>query len=111
MNGLTQVALQPVDAGGVDAAVRAKGAKLADAAQQFEAMLLNQMLKPLQFGGAPGDDAENAGGASDTVRSMGTEALSKAIAKAGGFGVAKKIVSQVAAQEAMSETKLHSTKV
>ena len=107
--------LQPAGTSTADSADRAKTAKLTDAAQQFEAMMLQQMLKPLQFGGSPedgGDDPDNAGGASDTIRSMGTEALSKSIAQAGGFGVAKKIVSQIEAQrDTMSETKLRSTKV
>jgi flagellar protein FlgJ len=111
INGLAQVTLQPADLTGGNTSARAKDAKLVDGASQFEAMLLQQMLKPLQFGGAPGDDEENSGGAGDTIRSMGTEALSKSIAQAGGFGVAKKIVSQIEAQRERTETKQHSTKV
>ena len=72
-------------------------AKLKDAAQQFEAMLLGELLKPLQFGGAPGAD-EESGGANDTIRGFGTEAVAKAIAAGGGFGLGKQIVRQVTAE-------------
>lgn len=86
--------------GGMDAVQRAK---LVDGAQQFEGMMLAQMLKPLQFGEAAGAD-ESEGGANDTIRSMGVEALSKAIAQAGGVGIAKSVIRQVTAEhEAQSK--------
>ena len=74
-------------------------AKLKDGAQQFEAMMLGEMLKPLHFGGAAdaageGDD-DRAGG---TIESFGTEALTKAIAAGGGFGIARQILRQVTAE-------------
>jgi len=47
--------------------------KLVDAAQQFEGMLLQEMLKPMR---------------------------EHAISKGGGFGVAKKVVAQVEAERA-----------
>ena len=73
--------------------------KLVDGAQEFEAMLLGQMLKGLAFGGAPGEDAEDAdAGAAGTVRSFGTEAVAKAVAAGGGFGLARQIVRQVGAE-------------
>lgn len=87
-----------------------KQAKLADSAQQFEGMLIQEMFKGLQFGSAPGDE-ESTGGANDTLRSMGTESFAKAIAQAGGFGLAKQVIRQVSAQHDLSETKQHSTKV
>lgn len=70
----------------------AKHRKLVDAAQQFEAIFLNQMLKSAKFFG----DDENGEGS--TVAGMGTEAMSKAIAAAGGFGIAHHIVAQVEAE-------------
>jgi Rod binding domain-containing protein len=73
-----------------------KKAKLADAAQQFEATMLQELLKPFQhgqdsWGGEDGGDDT----ASDTITSFGTEDLAKAISKGGGFGIAKQIVSKV----------------
>ena len=73
--------------------------KLVDGARDFEAMMLGQMLKGLSFGGAPGEDPEDAdAGAAGTIRSFGTEAVAKAIAKGGGFGLARQIVRQVTAE-------------
>ena len=63
-------------------------------------MLLQEMLKPLQFGAGPDEGGEeSAGGAADTVRGFGTEAIAKAIASGGGFGIARQIVRQVGAEE------------
>jgi len=76
-----------------------KQSKLADAAQQFEAMMLQEMLKPMREGQNSwgGDDKSDGDGdsASDTIRSFGTEAFAKAISKGGGFGIAKQVISQV----------------
>jgi Rod binding domain-containing protein len=77
--------------------------KLVDAAQQFEGMLLQEMLKPMKEHGFcqgdsddPGDDKDNAGGGfADTLSSFGTESMATAIAKGGGLGIAKRVVEQV----------------
>lgn len=73
-----------------------KQAKLVDAAQQFEAMMLQELLKPLQHGRTSWAGEESSDDtASDTISSFGTEAIAKAISKGGGFGIAKQIVSKV----------------
>jgi Rod binding domain-containing protein len=83
-----------------------KLAKLTSAAQSFEAMMLNEMLKPLHFGAGVSDGAEESeGGASDTIKGMATDALCKALAASGGVGIARKIVKQVTAEE--ESTKVH----
>lgn len=70
--------------------------KLVDGARQFEAMMLEEMLKGLSFSGAPGEDPEESGaGAAGSVQSFGTEAVAKSIAAGGGFGLARQIVRQV----------------
>ncbi len=73
-------------------------AKLEDGARQFEAMMLQEMLKPLHFGGSP-DEADSEGGEAETIRGLGTEAVAKAIAKAGGFGLARQIIRQVGQED------------
>ncbi len=86
-------------------------AKLKDGAQQFEAMMLGEMLKPLHFGGvgeADGDDDDKAGG---TVESFGSEALTRAIAQGGGFGIARQIIRQVTAEHEAREGTGGGTKV
>jgi peptidoglycan hydrolase FlgJ len=73
-----------------------KQAKLVDAAQQFEATMLQELLKPMQHGQSSWGGEEKSGDtSSDTIRSFGTEAIAKAISKGGGFGIAKQIVSKV----------------
>lgn len=74
--------------------------KLVDAAQQFEGMLLQEMLKGMQ-GSKDGEDGDDSGGeGSDTLRSFGTESVARAIAKGGGVGIARQIVEKVTAQRA-----------
>src|ERR1700709_670786 len=73
-----------------------KQAKLVDAAQQFEATMLQELLKPMQHGQSSwGSEEKGDDTASDTMSSFGTEAIAKAISKGGGFGIAKQIVSKV----------------
>jgi flagellar protein FlgJ len=74
-------------------------AKLVDGAEQFEAMMLQEMLKPLKFGSVD-PDADNAkGGDSETMRGFATEAVGKALAKGGGFGLARQIIRQVTLEQ------------
>jgi Rod binding domain-containing protein len=89
-----------------------KTAKLAEAAQQFEAMMLNELLKPMHFGAGVDEGAEEgSGGAADTIRGMGTDALGKALSAHGGMGVARQIVKQVTAAHHAAEVKREGTKV
>ena len=73
-----------------------KQAKLVDAAQQFEATMLQELLKPMQRGqDSWGGEEKSDDSASDTISSFGSETIAKAISKGGGFGIAKQIVSKV----------------
>jgi len=73
-----------------------KQVKLVDAAQQFEAAMLQELLKPLQHGqNSWGGEEKSDDSASDTISSFGTEAIAKAISKGGGFGIAKQVISKV----------------
>jgi peptidoglycan hydrolase FlgJ len=75
---------------------RQKQAKLVDAAQQFEATMLQELLKPMQHGQSSwGDEEKNDDSATDTLSSFGTESIAKAISKGGGFGIARSVVKQV----------------
>lgn len=88
------------DVGGTAAGQRT--AKLVAGAHEFEGMMLQQMLKGLKFGEAPGNGGEDGetSGASGTLQGYGTEALAKSIASGGGFGIARRIIEQVAAEDA-----------
>src|SRR5271154_1163133 len=85
-----------------------KQAKLVDAAQQFEATMLQELLKPMQHGQSSwGGEEKSDDTSSDTMSSFGTEAVAKAISKGGGFGIAKQIVSKVTLEhQRNSEKKL-----
>jgi Rod binding domain-containing protein len=73
-----------------------KQAKLVDAAQQFEATMLQELLKPMQHGQSSwGADETSDDTASDTIGNFGTESIAKAISKGGGFGIAKQVISQI----------------
>jgi Rod binding domain-containing protein len=82
---------------GVDQDARDRS-RLVDAAQQFEALMAQELLKPMTSTENKWDTGEEEGDKSmDTMSSYGTEAVAKAIAKGGGLGIAKKVVEQVTA--------------
>jgi len=83
-----------------------KQTKLVDAAQQFEAAMLQELLKPVQHGQSSwGGEEKNCDTASDTISNFGTEAIAKAISKGGGFGIAKQIVSKVTLEDRRNSEK------
>lgn len=94
--------------------------KLKSAAHEFEASLLQELLKPLQEDPlfAPDKDA-GAGGSTDaaddqgsdgSLMSFGSEALAKAISERGGFGIATKILNHFRTVEKIA-TELNSRKL
>jgi Rod binding domain-containing protein len=96
-SGATPLTTAPTSTAGI-----AEHRKLTDAAQQFEGMLLQEMLKPMTEhgfcqgdGDEDNDSKEEGSGFGDTLSSFGTESVATAIAKAGGLGIAKRVVEQV----------------
>jgi flagellar protein FlgJ len=84
----------------VEASEGLKNAKLLDAANQFESMLLQELLKPMRTGQDSWKyEEESDDRAADTISSFGTEALAKAISKNGGLGVATQVVRQVLVEQ------------
>lgn len=73
-----------------DSSSNEKSQKAMKAARQFEAILLNSLLDPLQkaFASLPGDDDQPGSG---EYQSMGTQALATGLANAGGLGIAPMI--------------------
>lgn len=76
--------------------------KQAGAAQDFEALLIGQMLHSMREEGSSwlgtGDDDASA-----TAFSFGEDQLAKALTKGGGLGLAKVIASGLAAKSAAAE--------
>ena len=76
--------------------------KLVQAAHEFEAQMMKELLKPMTEGDAlTGDDEGSYGvldsgaGSGGTLGEFATESLGKALSERGGFGIADRIVSQL----------------
>jgi flagellar protein FlgJ len=83
-----------------------KHAKLVEAAQQFEASMLQELLKPMQHRQSSwGDEEKNDDSSTDPIGSIGTEAIAQAISKGGGFGIAKQIISKVTLEHSQNSEK------
>ncbi len=81
--------------------------KLADAAQQFEAMMLQELLKPLRTGEDDLSGEKNEDISFDTMSSFGTEAVAKSISASGGLGIARQIIQHLSGKEAARPTDTH----
>ena len=68
--------------------------KITKAAHEFEAVLLNSLLGPLEktFSSLPGKEADTV---SDNYHSMGMQALASALAAKGGVGIAAMVVKSL----------------
>lgn len=80
-------------AGGAEAAKAALDPRLKPAAHEFEASLLEELLKPMERDPLFEKDDNSADGSGNALTGFGTEALAKAISDRGGFGIAAKILA------------------
>jgi len=73
---------------------KSDASKLAEAATQFEALLIGQLLKS-----AKGPDGEGLMGSEDTTGSalidMGEQQFAQALANNGGVGIAKMVIAKM----------------
>lgn len=78
-------------AGGLDKSPATQEAR--DAAEEFEAVFLSQMLATMtqELGGAGGV----AGGGDDVYRDMFTQEVAKMISRSGGLGVADSVLKEM----------------
>jgi Rod binding domain-containing protein len=68
--------------------------KLVKAAEQFEGMLISQLLGDFKGGlAAPGE--ESSAGSSDSLNSFAIQSLSEALARRGGLGIARMLIHQL----------------
>lgn len=65
----------------------------AEAATQFEALLLGQMLRSAHSGA--GLDGEQQDSASETMWDMGAQQFAQVLAKSGGLGIGRMIASSL----------------
>jgi Rod binding domain-containing protein len=88
INTLAPVKPEPADA--------AQKQKLTEATKQFEAVLIRQMLTSLERTTQLSSSSKGALGGSSAYSSMMVDALSDAIAQAGGLGLAKTLDGMLA---------------
>ncbi len=71
--------------------------RLVAAAHQFEASLMQELLKPLQSQGGPfsEDGSEQDENGVDAISGFGTEALAQGISAHGGLGIAKQLIGKL----------------
>jgi Rod binding domain-containing protein len=78
--------------------------KLADAAQQFEAMMLQELLKPMRTSEDDLSGEKREDSSFDTIASFGTESVAKAISKSGGLGIARQVIRQLSQEKPSGPT-------
>jgi flagellar protein FlgJ len=84
----------------------ARHAKLTHAAQQFEAVMLGELMKPLaKSSGVIDGDGEQSGNA---MQGYGVEAMAGALARSGALGFAHRIVAAVERQSARNSSEINS---
>lgn len=87
-----------IQRGAGSSAAAAREAKMVTAAHQFEASLMQELLRPLQQdslfaeGGSAGGDGAGQGGA---LMDFASEALGRAISEHGGLGIARKVLEHL----------------
>lgn len=79
------------------AADNVRHTKLVQAAQQFEAVMMGELMKPLGSGAAIGENADET--SSNPMESYGVEAMAGALARSGVLGFATKMVKAVESHE------------
>ena len=76
--------------------------RLVQAAHEFEAQMMKELLQPLASGGALfGEDGEGSDGAgsSGALGGFASQALGQALSEQGGFGIANKIIGELSQHE------------
>jgi len=67
--------------------------RLVRAAQEFEAQMMKELLKPMTEGnGLTGEDDEDGSGAGGALGEYASEALGRGLSERGGLGIANAIV-------------------
>ena len=72
--------------------------RLVHAAHEFEAQMMQELLKPMTSGdGLDGEDSDSASGSGGALGAFASESLGQALSDHGGFGIATGIVRQLSA--------------
>jgi|CZKF01.1.fsa_nt_gi Rod binding domain-containing protein len=92
----TSAGLGATGAMGVTSSAVTPQPRLAKAAQEFEAQMMQELLKPLTSGnGLDGEDSDTASGSGGALGAFASEALGRGLSEHGGFGIATGIMRQL----------------
>ncbi len=81
---------------GSSASQAAPQPRLVHAAHEFEAQMMQELLKPMTAGnGLDGEEGDSATGSQGALGEFASEALGKALSERGGFGIANGIVREL----------------
>ncbi len=70
--------------------------RLVKAAEEFEAQMMQELLKPLtSSNGLDGEDNDTASGSGGALGAYASESLARGLSEHGGFGIATSIVRQL----------------
>jgi Rod binding domain-containing protein len=70
--------------------------RLVKAAHEFEAQMMQELLKPMTAGnGLDGEDNDTASGSGGALGAFASEAFARGLSEHGGFGIASSIVRQL----------------
>src|ERR1035437_8435701 len=70
--------------------------RLVHAAHEFEAQMMQELLKPMtRASSIGGDDDESTCGSGGALGEVASEALGRALSERGGFGIANSIIGQL----------------
>jgi Rod binding domain-containing protein len=70
--------------------------RLVNAAHEFEAQMMKELLKPMTgSNGLDGEDGDSATGSGGALGEFASESLGRALSERGGFGIATGIVDQL----------------
>jgi Rod binding domain-containing protein len=70
--------------------------RLVKAAHEFEAQMMQEMLKPLTSGnGLDGEENETSSGSGGALGAFASESLGRGLSEHGGFGIATHILQQL----------------
>jgi Rod binding domain-containing protein len=86
----------PAGTASAGAASVAPQPRLVHAAHEFEAQMMQELLKPMSGkNGLDGEDSDSATGSGGALGEFASEALGRALSERGGFGIASSIVRQL----------------
>jgi Rod binding domain-containing protein len=70
--------------------------RLVRAAHEFEAQMMQELMKPMtHIGSMTGDDDDSASGSSGALGSFASEALGRGLSEHGGFGIARSVLEDL----------------